>query len=249
MCLHPASIPPVPEETARVAHAAFRKGNIYLKLREELGVLYKDEDFATLYAQQGRPGESPWRLALITIMQFIENLSDRQAAESVRSRIDWKYLLSLPLEDSGFDFSVLSEFRGRLLEGSKGEELLGRLLESCQQQGLVKARGKQRTDSTHVLAAIRDMNRCEYVGETLRHALNELSLEAPDWLRTFVSQDWYERYSIRIELSKLPKDKKHEEWMQQVGVDGHHLLAQIYEAEAENSQVLRKLPLGQTHQN
>ena len=114
MCLHPASIPAVPEETARVAQAAFRKGNIYLKLREELGVLY----FASLYAQQGRPSESPWRLALITIMQFIENLSDRQAAESVRSRIDWKYLLSLPLEDSGFEFSVLSELRGRLLEGS-----------------------------------------------------------------------------------------------------------------------------------
>ena len=110
MCLHPAPVPPVPEETARVAHAAFRKGNIYLKLREELGVLYKDEDFSELYAHQGRPGESPWRLALITLMQFIENLSDRQAADSVRSRIDWKYLLSLPLDDSGFDFSVLALF-------------------------------------------------------------------------------------------------------------------------------------------
>ena len=104
MCLHPKPIPPVPEETARVAHAAFRKGNIYLKLREELGVLYEDEDFAEVYPNQGRPGESPWRLALITVMQFIENLSDRQAAEAVRSRIDWKYLLSLSLEDSGFDF-------------------------------------------------------------------------------------------------------------------------------------------------
>ena len=241
MCLHPASIPPVPEETARVAHAAFRKGNIYLKLREELGVLYKDEDFAALYAQQGRPGESPWRLALITIMQFIENLSDRQAAESVRSRIDWKYLLSLPLEDSGFDFLVLSEFRGRLLEGGESQKLLGKLLESCQQQGLVKARSKQRTDSTHVLAAIRDMNRCECVGEILRHALNELSVEAPDWLRTVVSQDWYERYSIRIELSKLPKGKKREEWMQQVGVDGHRLLAQIDEGEEERICSLREL--------
>ena len=234
MCLHPALIPPVPKETARVAHAAFRKVNIYLKLREELGVLYKDEDFSELYAHQGRPGESPWRLALITVIQFIENLSDRQAADSVRSRIDWKYLLSLPLDDSGFDFSVLSEFRGRLLTGGKSEQLLGKLLESCQSQGLVKVRGKQRTDSTHVLGAIRDMNRCECVGETLRHALNELSMVAPDWVRTVVSQDWYERYGIRIELSKLPKNKKREEWMQQVGVDGHHLLAQIYEGEEES---------------
>ena len=241
MCLHPALIPPVPKETARVAHAAFRKGNIYLKLREELGVLYKDEDFSELYAHQGRPGESPWRLALITVIQFIENLSDRQAADSVRSRIDWKYLLSLPLDDSGFDFSVLSEFRGQLLTGGKSEQLLGKLLESCQSQGLVKVRGKQRTDSTHVLGAIRDMNRCECVGETLRHALNELSMVAPDWVRTVVSQDWYERYGIRIELSKLPKNKKREEWMQQVGVDGHHLLAQIYEGEEESLQSLREL--------
>lgn len=241
MYLHPDPVPPVPEETVRVAHAAFRKGNIYLKLREELGVLYKDEDFSELYAHQGRLGESPWRLALITVMQFIENLSDRQAAESVRSRIDWKYLLSLLLEDSRFDFSVLSEFRGRLLKGGKSEQLLGKLLESCQSQGLVKVRGKQRTDSTHVLGAIRDMNRCECMGETLRHALNELSMVAPDWVRTVVSKDWYERYGIRIELSKLPKDKKREEWMQQVGVNGHHLLTQIYEGQEESIQSLREL--------
>ncbi|NJN00030.1 MAG: hypothetical protein HC800_25400 [Phormidesmis sp. RL_2_1] len=96
------------------------------------------------------------------------------------------------------------------------------------------------------LGAIRDMNRCECVGETLRHTLNELSLEAPDWLRTVVSPDWYERYGIRIELSKLPKGTKREEWMQQVGVDGHHLLAHIYETEAEKIQALRALPSVET---
>ena len=106
---------------------------------------------------------------------------------------------------------MLSEFRGRLLKGKMGEQLLDKLLESCQRQGLVKARGKQRTDSTHVLGAIRDMNRCECVGETLRHALNELAVVAPDWMRTVVNEDWYERYGIRIELSKLPKNKKREE--------------------------------------
>jgi len=179
-------------------------------------------------------------------MQFIENLSDRQAAESVRSRIDWKYLLSLPLEDSGFDFSVLSEFRGRLLKGGQCEELIVKLLESCQSQGLVKARGKQRTDSTHVLGAIRDMNRCECVGETLRHALNELSVVSPDWVRTVVNEAWYERYGIRIELSKLPKDKQREEWIQQVGVDGHHLLAHLYQSEEACIELLRQLPSVET---
>lgn len=241
MSLHPDPVAPVPEETARVAQTVFRKGNIYLTFRDELGVLYQDEDFIELYASTGHPGESPWRLALMTIMQFIENLSDRQAAEAVRSRIDWKYALSLPLEDSGFDFSVLSEFRGRLLQDGASEKLLTKLLEKCQSQDLVKARGKQRTDSTHVLGAIRDMNRCECVGETLRHALNELAVVAPDWVRDIVSEDWYERYGVRIESSKLPKDKTREQWMQQVGIDGHHLLVQIYEGEEVISQPLKEL--------
>ena len=80
-----------------------------------------------------------WRL--VTIMQFRENLADRQAAEAVRARIDWKYLLSLELTDPGFDFSVLSEFRDRLLAGSAEELLLDKLLERCRALGLLKARG------------------------------------------------------------------------------------------------------------
>ena len=107
MSLRPESIPAVPEETVRVARAAFPKGNLYLKMRDELGTFYKDEDFAALFPTRGQPAFSPWRLALITVMQFSEGLSDRQAAEAVRARIDWKYALSLELEDSGFDFSVL----------------------------------------------------------------------------------------------------------------------------------------------
>jgi transposase len=151
-----------------------------LTLRDKLGTLYEDDDFSELYPQRGQPAYSPWRLALITILQFVENLSDRQAADAVRARIDWKYLLSLPLSDSGFDFSVLSEFRARLVEQEQVEQLLNRLLQQAQAQELLKANGKQRTDSTHVLAAIRVMNRYERVGETLRHALNVLATVAPE---------------------------------------------------------------------
>ena len=118
MSLHPHIIAPVPEETARVARAAFPKGHPYLTFREALGTIFQDEDFASLYAHTGQPGFTPWRLALVTILQFRENLADRQAAEAVRARIDWKYLLSLELTDPGFDFSVLSAFRDRLLAGS-----------------------------------------------------------------------------------------------------------------------------------
>ena len=118
----------------------------------------------------------------MTILQFRENLSDRQAADAVRGRIDWKYLLSLKLTDAGFDFSVLSEFRRRLLEGGQEAILLEKLLECCQAQGLIKARGKQRTDATRVLAAIRVLTRLELLGETMRAALNELATVVPDWL-------------------------------------------------------------------
>src|SRR5712692_6459144 len=168
MSIHPHVIEPVPEETARVARAAFPKGHPYLTLRDALGTIFQDEDFTALFPAWGQPALSPWRLALVTIMQFRENLADRQAAEAVRARSDWKYLLSLELTDPGFDFSVLSEFRDRLLAGSAAELLLDTLLERCRAMGWLKARGPQRTDSTHVLAAIRVLNRLELVAEALR---------------------------------------------------------------------------------
>ena len=117
--------------TARVAQAAFRKGNPYLTLRDELGAIFADADFADLYPERGQPGLAPWRLALVTLMQFREGLCDRQAAEAVRGRIDWKYLLGLELTDPGFDASVLCEFRARLVAGGAEERLLDRLLERC----------------------------------------------------------------------------------------------------------------------
>ncbi len=95
MSLKPQPISPVPEETVRVARAAFPKGNLYLTLRDEIGTLYSDSDFTALYPTHGQPTVRPWRLALICVLQFIEDLPDRQAAEAVRSRIDWKYLLGL----------------------------------------------------------------------------------------------------------------------------------------------------------
>src|SRR5829696_9195348 len=98
MSLHPTAIEPVPEQTARVAKAAFPKGNPYLTLRDELGALFHDEMFAYLFPKRGQPAASPWRLVWITILQFAEALSDVQAADAVRSRIDWKYLLSLELD-------------------------------------------------------------------------------------------------------------------------------------------------------
>src|ERR671939_1076310 len=226
MSLHPQHpIGSVPKLTARIARAAFPKSNPYLTLRDKLGTVFADRDFADLYPEQGRPGYPPSRLALVTLMQFREGLSDRQAAEAVRARIDWKYLLGLELTDPGFDHSVLCEFRARLLAGSAEERLLERVLEACRDLGLVKARGRQRTDATHVLAAVRKLNRLELVAETLRAALNALAVAAPDWLRALAPAEWYERYSRRIEDARLPQSEaKRDAYARQVGEDGFCLL-------------------------
>lgn len=148
MSLQPQLIPSIPRQTVRVARAAFPQGNRYMQLRDTLGTIYNDELFADLFPQRGQPAQAPWQLALVTLMQFLENLSDRQAADAVRSRIDWKYVLSLELTNAGFDFSLLSEFRQRLLAGNAEELLLNRLLDCCKQQQWLKAQGKQRTDAT-----------------------------------------------------------------------------------------------------
>jgi transposase len=193
MSLRPHTLEPVPEETARVARAAFPKGHPYLLLRDPLGTIFRDDDFATCFPLDGHPGLPPWRLALITIMQFRETLADRQAAEAVRARIDWQYLLGLALTAPGCDFSVLSEFRDRLLASSAEELGLEKLLERCRAMGGLKARGAQRPDSTHVLAAIRVLTRLELVAATLRAALNEVATGAPDWLQGVAPLEWYER--------------------------------------------------------
>ena len=189
----------VPEQTARVAQMAFPKGNVYIWMRDELGQIYLDSDFADLYDNRGQPGWSPWRLALVIVMQFMEELNDRQAAEAVRGRIDWKYALGMELEDSGFDYSVRCEFRTRLISGKAQQRLLDQLLAHFKERGWVKERVKQRTDSTHVLSAIRTLNRLESVGEMLRAALNEIAEVEPEWLQDWVPQDWYKRYGKSIE--------------------------------------------------
>ncbi len=239
MSLHPQAIQPIPEQTALVARAAFPKGSLYMKMRDELGTLYTDEDFVALYSKRGQPALAPWRLALVTIMQYVENLTDRQAAEAVRARIDWKYALGLELTDPGFDFSVLSEFRGRLVEGNTDQFLLDRMLAIFKSKKLLKARGHQRTDSTHVLAAIRVMNRLELVTETLRATLNDFAAVAPDWLRSVAPAHWQERYSQRAEQSRLPQgEKARRDYAESVGRDGLLLLDLLgkYQPDLEKQQ-------------
>ncbi len=223
---------PIPEATRRIARAAFPKGTLAMRLADRLGAIYRDEQFAALFPVRGQPSLSPARLALVTVLQFVEGLSDQQAADAVRGRIDWKYTLSLELTDPGFDHTVLSEFRARLVAGEAALLLLDTLLVRARELGLVKRRGRQRTDSTHVLAAVRTLNRLERVGETLRAALNELAAVAPDWLRALAPAAWYERYGERVENYDLPKSEAERQALASVvGADGRRLLRAIEAAE------------------
>lgn len=249
MTLFPQAIGPIPAETARIARAANPKGTLAMWLRDELGTIYTDEDFADLYPERGQPALAPWRLALVTLLQYAYDLTDRQAAEAVRSRLDWKYLLGLEVTDPGFDFSVLSEFRQRLLAAGAEERLLDKLLALCRERGWLKAGGKMRTDATHVLAAVRSLHHLESVGETLRAALEELAQVAPDWLSSWLPQEWYKRYEGRMDSRRLPKkEAERKQLAEQIGRDGMQLLSLLEQTqtpvaarELESVQVLRQV--------
>lgn len=242
MSLPQSALPEVPAETARVAHKAFRKGHPWLLLRQELPDLYDNTAFADLYSDTGQPGYAPWRLALVCLLQFAEQLSDEQAADAVRSRLEWKYLLALPLDDAGFDKSVLSEFRTRLLAHDAATRLFDLLLTRCRERGWLKARGTQRTDATHVLAAVHRLSRLELVLQSLAHALETLAAIAPEWVVQTCPVAWGERYGARLNEWHLPtQDAAREALAAQAGADGHALLQAVWQA-AEPYAWLRQVP-------
>jgi transposase len=231
----------IPELTKIVAEAAFPKGSVFIAMRDELGPIFEDEGFAHLYPSLGQPAESPARLALVTVMQFVENLTDRQAADAVRGRIDWKYALGLELSDCGFDYSILSEFRQRLVLGGAERLLLERLLDQCAAKGLLGGKKKQRTDSTHVLASIRSLTLLELVGETMRRALDSIAYVVPAWLQDRLQPEWIKRYGRRFDSYRLPTGKeKRAALATTIGQDGYALLQAIYDEPAPDE--LRQLP-------
>jgi transposase len=245
MSLKPRSIYAVPEQTASVARAAYPGGSLCIRIFDELGTIFQDQDFADLYSQCGQPGQPPFRLALATVLQFIEGLSDRGAADAVRGRIDWKYLLCLELDDPGFDHSVLCEFRARLLEGGAERILFDKILSALRDKKLVKPRTAQRTDSTHVLAAVRDLNRVERVGETLHATLNVLAVAAPEWVRINIPEEWVDRYGKLVDEWRLPeKEKNREIYIRMVGQDGAALLDALWSEESPGW--MRSLPAVET---
>lgn len=249
MSMQPRPWPEVPVETSRVVGRAFPKGTLPIRVRDQLGSWYDDEVFAAAYGVRGRPGISPAQVAMVTVLQFTGNLTDRQAADAVRGRLDWKYCLGLALEDEGFDFSVLSEFRARLVTGGVELAILDLLWDRLKGLGLVKAGGRQRTDSTHVLGRIRDLNRLELAGESVRAALETLSAAAPDWLAGVIDDSWQQVSGQRIDNLRLPESETRRTALAvQYGRDGYHLLEAVqapgapsWLAELPTVQALRRI--------
>ncbi|WP_327242664.1 transposase [Streptomyces sp. NBC_01320] len=200
MSMRPKGLPEVPEQTVLVARAAFPRGSLAMRVRDRLAEVFADEPFASAFGVRGAPGLSPGVLCLVTVLQFAEDLTDRQAAAMAVRAIDWKYALGAELTDTGFDASVLSRFRSRLVGNGMERVIFDRLLEYCQEEGLVAAGGKQRTDSTHVISAVRDLNRLELAGESVRAALEALAVAAPSWLAGQVDvAEFAHRYGPRVD--------------------------------------------------
>jgi transposase len=230
--MEPQSWPEPAAEVTRAVRAKHygREVPLPVAVRDRFGELFADAEFASAFRVTGPRGWSPGRLALVTVFQMAENLTDRQAAEAVRDRLSWAYALGLDLEDTGFDHTVLSEFRSRVVAHALEEKVLDLLLARLKEMGLVGAGGKQRTDSTSVIAAVRDLNRLELVGESVRALVESLSAAAPHWLAEVIDvPGWSRRYGRRIDSWKMPASKTKQDILA-LGYarDGFALLGALY---------------------
>ena len=222
----------IPAATARAAWASCPQGTPAMWMRDALADLFVDDDFTAWFPADGRRGIPAARLALVSVLQFAENLTDRQAARAVACRIDWKYALGMKLSEPGFDHSVLCEFRNRLAADARADRLLAVMVERLGAAGLVKRRGRQRTDATHVLAAVRHLTRVELVGETLRAALDAIARSDERWLAALVTPEWVQRYGQPVHWQRLPHGSAETAaYVHQVGADGVRLLQAVYRAD------------------
>jgi transposase len=214
----------IPERTIEVARAAFPKGHPSMRMRDALGPISTNRPFAPPFSHTGRPAEAPAQLALSTSMPCAEGLADVPAADAVRARIDWTDARALALTDPGFDASVLCEFRQRLITGQAELLRFETVLTRFREQGLLNAKGRQRPDSTQVLAAIQTRKRLEGLGATRRQALKVLATVAPDRLQSWVPAVWFARYRQRSADARVPPEKPARDTLATpMGMDGRRL--------------------------
>ena len=226
MCLKVQEPWSLPSETERIGRVLLGKESAYRLIGDKLFATLNEQEFADLYPSEGQPGLSPVVLAFVTVFQFIEKLPDRQAAESLRMRLDWKYALHLPLEHAGFHYSVLSEFRDRLIKGQAEGRVFEKLVAQIRELGLIKEHGKQRTDSLAMLSKVRWLSRLEIAVETLRLAVVSLIKVDRAWSRETLPPSWEDKYAERFVMQRQT-EKEWKEYEANIGNDGQWLLKRL----------------------
>ena len=226
MSLKPQAPRAMPIEMLHIGIALLAPDNPYRLVGERLYEEYREADFADLYPVEGQPAFSPVDLAFVTVFQDMEDLSDRQAAEAMRVRLDWKFALHRPVDYAGFNFSVLSEYRARLVRNKAEARVFDAVVEQLKELGMIKVRGRQRTDSLAVLTRVRTLNRTELVAETLRLTVVALLATEPEWTRAMVPPSWEERYGKRCVAERLSESER-AVLQVETGQDGQWLLERL----------------------
>ena len=223
MSLKPRPPRPMPPDIAAWGTKHLAADDPYKLVGDRLYEQYRDEDFADLYHKEGKPGISPVLLSLVTVFQTLENLTDRDTVKAVLTRIDWKYALHLPFDDDVFNFTVLHDFRKRLITHKAESRVFDTVLVQLKGLGLIKARGTQRTDSLSLLSRARDLGRLEFLHATVRNALRNLLNVDEDWTQNNAKPEWAERY-VKACRAERTSAEECAMLMQQIGADGEYLL-------------------------
>jgi transposase len=226
MSLKPQPSRPMPEDLARLGAILLPQDSPYRLIGDQLYARYDNATFVDLYHAEGKPALPPVDLLFVLALQALEDIGDRAAADAVRLRLDWKYALHLPLEYAGFDFSVLSDFRARLLAHDAATRLFDTLLAQLRELGLLKRRGRQRTDSLAVLARIHLLTRIERVAETLHLAIQALLQADLTWAKSTLPPAWEELYGQRTVVERLSEAER-SLLQTETGRDGQWLLARL----------------------
>jgi len=216
----------VPGETARLVEPLLADDSVYRLVAECVDEFLSDEQFIELYANEGRPGINPVLLSLVTVFQFLEKLPDRAAAEMAVMRMDWKYALRQPLDWRGFHYSDLCNFRKRLLGQGQESMVFEHLLDYLRERGLVRAGGKQRTDTTHILGAVKQLGDIEVIGEGVRLAISELMSTDAKWVMQHLPASFIKSYKRPMPNYRMSKQEL-ETFIQETGEEARWLLDQV----------------------
>jgi transposase len=218
------------------------EGSLYQFVGQEIGKILTDDDFEAMYASDGRSGINPVVLSLVTVFQFVEKLPDRAAAQMAVMRLDWKYALRQELGWKGFHYSDLCNFRKRLMQHDRENQVFEKVVAYLREQGYIKAGGPQRTDSTHILGAVRALSTIDLARETIRVALRALSSSDAPWTLRYLPASFVETYAPK-QCFEWKRKEDLPQALQTAARDGAWLLAQVKQQGTPALQALSEVKL------